>query len=139
MFISLSLCVLCSVVSTGGENLEQAVSTLWWRCFQNLEMNGLLNDRQVNSDDFLCSRDCPVSSCSVRRLIANQTAGFAEHRPDVCSVELDQQLLRQVKLPELAKEIHHWAILLTVYVGNPLKVLRKNGSKNLKVQQIQCD
>ncbi len=46
----------------------------------------------------------------------------AENRLNNGDVKLDQQLLRQVELPELVQEVHHLLGLFPhgVYVGRPL-------------------
>lgn len=46
----------------------------------------------------------------------------AEDRLDYCRVELNQQLLGQVELPELAQEVHPLLgpFYSCVYIGHPL-------------------
>ena len=63
---------------------------------------------QVGTDKLFCRPDCPLESFPIQfgGRSKPDSYGRAEKRLDDCSVELDQQLLRQVVLPELAQEVY---------------------------------
>ena len=63
---------------------------------------------QVGTDKLFCRPDCPLESFPIQfgGRSKPDSYGSAENRLDDCSVELDQQLLRQVVLPEQTQEVH---------------------------------
>ena len=67
----------------------------------------VFNGGQVGPDDPLCQPDFPLQSVPV--IFDGQSKpdsdGSAEDRQDDCSLEGDQQLLSQVKLPERSFEV----------------------------------
>ena len=94
----------------------------------------VLDGGQVGTDDLSCRPDSPLESIFIQFGGKTDSYGCAENRLDDCSVEKDQQLLRQVVLPKLAQEVQPLLGLLEncVDVGFPLQVPGDCGSQKLE-------
>ena len=68
----------------------------------------VLNGRQVSRNCFFCSSNYSLKSVSVLLGCKTKPDSYrgTDDRLNNSSVELDQQLLRQFKLPELAQKEH---------------------------------
>ena len=86
---------------------------------------------QVGTDDLCCRPDCPLESILIQFGGRSKPDSYcsAQNRLDDCSVEQNQQLLRQV--PKLAQEVNFLLGLLDdcVDVGFPLQVPGDCGSQ----------
>ena len=105
VFVSGCFCIESSITPARGEKFKQLMCRVWRVC---RDVNGpfpdsgwvqVLDGGQFNTNDSLCSPDCPCQSVLV--LFGGWSKpdddGGAENRLNYCRVELEQQLLGQVK------------------------------------------